>query len=452
MGLVIFLIAFGPIMYWVISGKIENRRIEKSDYFPKTDDVIIRILQGNPYFIALTAPGRLKFIKRVRYLSFNLSFVGMGKLEVTDEMRIRISASIVQITFGHLYYKVFDFKTIRIYPDVFYSARVGGNVKGLTASSLISLSWPDFEKGYDVPDDNYNLGLHEVSHALHLAASARKDSKHVFSEHFNHWSEHSMTEFEELKRNKESSFLRAYGATNFHEFFAICIEHFFESPSEFKRQMPALYKRTVVLLNQDPLEDRRDYQPNFSLAQTAELKEVFGKKPYAFNHVDMDVTWIMIGLFMAFIVINTITENSILNYRDKILAVLALSIPAFFFYPRFKRKKRFNHLLTFVLFAIFGIGANFFAILLMVDYFGPATLHQDNYKVVRIVERGSEGVVFELEDDAFRHYRDVRTIKTWFKGNPQSLKITYRKGFLGIKEITVRKLTFSPNDDLNSDF
>jgi MtfA peptidase len=48
-----------------------------------------------------------------------------------------------------------------------------------------------------------------------------------------------------------------YGATNFDEFWAVCVETFFENPAEFSRTMPDLYISIVELLNQDPLKPEK---------------------------------------------------------------------------------------------------------------------------------------------------------------------------------------------------
>ncbi|MBV1924911.1 MAG: zinc-dependent peptidase, partial [Dokdonia sp.] len=42
--------------------------------------------------------------------------------------------------------------------------------------------------------------------------------------------------------NKDTSDIRAYGATNQAEFFAVASEYFFERPDLFKRKHPDLYQ------------------------------------------------------------------------------------------------------------------------------------------------------------------------------------------------------------------
>ena len=44
-----------------------------------------------------------------------------------------------------------------------------------------------------------------------------------------------------------------YAATNYHEFWAVAVEIFFESPGQFRHELPDLYEAMATVLNQDPL-------------------------------------------------------------------------------------------------------------------------------------------------------------------------------------------------------
>jgi len=52
----------------------------------------------------------------------------------------------------------------------------------------------------------------------------------------------------------EMNLLGSYAATNYQEFWAVCVENFFERPSSFKIQLPELYDAICKLLNQDMLK------------------------------------------------------------------------------------------------------------------------------------------------------------------------------------------------------
>ena len=55
--------------------------------------------------------------------------------------------------------------------------------------------------------------------------------------------------------------LNKYAATNFEEFWAVCIETFFEKPVPFREQLPELYHSLCHLLNQDPTTSAKILEP-----------------------------------------------------------------------------------------------------------------------------------------------------------------------------------------------
>jgi Mlc titration factor MtfA (ptsG expression regulator) len=51
--------------------------------------------------------------------------------------------------------------------------------------------------------------------------------------------------------SEENSIIREYASLNFEEFFAVCVENFFERPRALKRVFPDLFDDLKELLNQD---------------------------------------------------------------------------------------------------------------------------------------------------------------------------------------------------------
>jgi Mlc titration factor MtfA (ptsG expression regulator) len=52
--------------------------------------------------------------------------------------------------------------------------------------------------------------------------------------------------------------LGEYAAVNYHEFWAVSVETFFENPVCMKQDLPDLYQAMVNLLRQDPLQMRNN--------------------------------------------------------------------------------------------------------------------------------------------------------------------------------------------------
>lgn len=212
------------------------------------------------YFRELSPDGRSRFIKRVVVYSKGKTFVGMGGMKVTRPMELLISASAVQLTFGLKDFTMRFLEEIRVYPEPFVFGFRGQSMKGaVSPRGFMLLSWKDFLQGYRDDNDNLYLGLHEMAHALKLGDAESFVFDLRFGSYIQRWLEISRPAFQQL-RSRQLNFLRAYGGTNKHEFFAVCVEHFFESPEEFAREVPDVFNHLCKLLNQNPLNERGDYE------------------------------------------------------------------------------------------------------------------------------------------------------------------------------------------------
>ena len=212
-----------------------------------------------PYYTKLTEKGKKKFLFRMHQFIAHKNFIGRDGLIVVDEMKILIAASAVQLTFGLSEYIIPTIRTVNVFPKTFYSKLYNTSFKGLTSQGgVLSLSWQDFEHGYFDLDDRYNLGLHEMAHALKIDAAKDHGYYKNFDENYEKWHETALKEFQNINHGR-TSFLRDYAGKNMHEFFAVCVEHFFELPMEFKHRLPELYNNLKTLLNQDPENTSVDY-------------------------------------------------------------------------------------------------------------------------------------------------------------------------------------------------
>lgn len=206
-----------------------------------------------PYYNRLNQEQKKDFEKRLKYFLTNKKFIARSMPEVTDEMKVLIGACAVQITFGYKPLKFAHFDKIILYPSKYYSHFSKRNHKGeVNPNGMIVLSWEHFLSGYNIPDDGFNLGLHEMAHALRLE-DAIQDGEYAFLDNksLSRWHRASLKEIRKIRRGK-GKFLRRYAATNAEEFFAVCIEQFFEQPHEFKQALPDLYEALSELLKQDP--------------------------------------------------------------------------------------------------------------------------------------------------------------------------------------------------------
>jgi len=216
---------------------------------PTPDKLHAFLLKQFHYYKLLEEPNQQKFRDRLQVLLKNKWFIAKEDLELHDVMILITCASMVQITFGLKEFTFPRFNKIALFPDTYYSRMIEREVKGLTVyhSGLVIMSWPHAYDGHVNHTDKINLILHEMAHALYLDYFGNRRMLFGFDE----WQEKAYSEFESMARYEEHPFLRDYASTNIHEFWAVCIEHFFEAPQEFRKQLPELYRAMSKILNQD---------------------------------------------------------------------------------------------------------------------------------------------------------------------------------------------------------
>ena len=209
-----------------------------------------------PYYQQLSEKPRRRFERRIVQFIATKQFVPREMDKITPEMKVLIAASFVQLTFGFPSINLIHFKRILIYPDSYYSTINRRYHKGEVnpRHNLIVVSWKNFSEGYISPNDSYNLGLHEMAHALRLENMVRNQEFNFLDPILlRKWDELSKMEMKKLQLGEESFFRKYAGADDF-EFFAVAVENFFERPLDFSIKLPDLYKLLVRILKQNPLE------------------------------------------------------------------------------------------------------------------------------------------------------------------------------------------------------
>jgi len=207
------------------------------------------------YYRQLSRQDQKKFEERVNRFLYSKNFIGRS-IEVTDEMKVLISATAILLTFGLPMITLAHFDKILMYPDEYYS-RINrsyhlGEVN--PRLGIIILSWRHFVEGFVDNQDGRNLAFHEMAHAVHFENQIRNEEYDFLdSDMLSHWDKLAAQEIENIRSNADH-FLRDYAGTNQHEFFAVAVEYFFESGELFREQLPRLYKTMVLLLNQDPVK------------------------------------------------------------------------------------------------------------------------------------------------------------------------------------------------------
>jgi Mlc titration factor MtfA (ptsG expression regulator) len=205
------------------------------------------------YYQKLNLEQKRKFALRVGGFMMSAEFSGKEGFKVTEEVKIYVSACAVQLTFGLEGYLLENIDYIQIFPKKYYSRLSQAYHLGeYRRDGILRLSWVDFEKGFNEGESGVNLGLHEMAHALEVGMLNDNSTDEFFENYYIRWKAVMQETFEQMSFRGEKTILRAYAGANEHEFFAVCVEHFFERPSEFKHNLPHVYETLAILLNQDP--------------------------------------------------------------------------------------------------------------------------------------------------------------------------------------------------------
>jgi len=221
-------------------------------YLDKHEDFDSILAQYNPYYRSLDNRGRDRFLRRVLVFMEFKEFEYID-IEPEDRMPLLISSAAIQLTFGLEHFLLDYFKTIYILKENYRYGLYNVPFEGHVSEEGIYLSWSNFIREFTDYSDGQNVGLHEMAHALsYVNFTVQEGRDDSFHDKFKDFSAVARPVFERMQAG-ETTILDPYAATNYQEFWAVCVETFFERTSTFKRQMPDLYFSLCNLLNQDPL-------------------------------------------------------------------------------------------------------------------------------------------------------------------------------------------------------
>ncbi|GAA3609382.1 zinc-dependent peptidase [Flavivirga amylovorans] len=204
------------------------------------------------FYKKLTTQEKKYFEHRVASFIKDKDFIGRDGIVINDEIKVLIASTAVMLTFGFRDFYIGIISKIVIYPGNYYSNINKAYHKGEfnPRFKTLVLSWEDFVKGFDNESDNLNLGIHEITHAIHINSMKERDvSSIIFSDSFKELS--ALFSKNELLRDElqASDYFRKYAYTNQFEFLAVTIENFIETPQEFRSQFPEIYSKIKQMLN-----------------------------------------------------------------------------------------------------------------------------------------------------------------------------------------------------------
>ncbi|NIC01813.1 zinc-dependent peptidase [Flavobacterium sp. J49] len=207
--------------------------------------------QKFPFYKKLSEKHKVYFHHRLASFKETYQFIPRQDFVINQEVQTLIAGTYVMLTFGMRRYLIDSFDKIIIYPEEYYSNHTEEYHKGEFNPKMkaVVFSWKDFTAGYEIENDNLNLGIHEFSHVVHLHSLRSNDgSSLAFRKHYKRLHK-EVNHPPNRQRLIDSDYFRIYAFTNQFEFISVIIEHYFETPDEFRIQFPELFNHVSKMLN-----------------------------------------------------------------------------------------------------------------------------------------------------------------------------------------------------------
>jgi Mlc titration factor MtfA (ptsG expression regulator) len=236
--------------------KFSRRRLARR---PFPEEWLEVLEQRVPFYGRLPGKARERFLTYLKIFAWEKVFIGAAGMEITDEVRVVISACAVRLVVN-LDLSYYDRLTeIVVYPYVYKHRDDDLAYLGEARNwGTVVLSWPAVLEGISLPWDGHETAIHEFAHVLDRADGVFDGTPPLkTSAHYKPWADVLSRHYLALRDEKdlEKKVLRMYGAINEAEFFAVATEAYFERPQAMKRLMPDLYAVLREFYGGDPADE-----------------------------------------------------------------------------------------------------------------------------------------------------------------------------------------------------
>ncbi len=203
---------------------------------------------------AWDADERARFRVHLKVFAWEKRFEGIGGLDVSEEMRVVVSGCAARMS-RNLALDVYDdLGSVVIAPGDLKRDDDGGRTLGMAHKwGTVVLSWDAVRHGLATDNDGHDTTLHELAHILD-AADGDFDGTPILDRpaDVRAWAAAFSRAYLAMKKSPDSGVLRAYGAENEAEFFAVATEVFFEKPRQLQKKLPDVYAALSRVYRCDP--------------------------------------------------------------------------------------------------------------------------------------------------------------------------------------------------------
>lgn len=202
------------------------------------------LLYHTPFFKALDLKGKEQLVNNATKLLINTKFVTDLGPKLDEPRAFKIALVLAMVAMGLEKGTHYDsLVRVVVYNDTFFSKRADSYVRGLSTNNVMFLSWKDFKYGFLHTYDRFNVGIHEAAHLLILNRYVRIGVTN------DHWTSLANGFINSKNHNNGGEgIFRKYAFSNLDEFWACCVEQFFETPIEFSQIHGQIYSATKAKL------------------------------------------------------------------------------------------------------------------------------------------------------------------------------------------------------------
>ena len=218
-----------------------------------------------PLYQQLDAEAAQRFEQDVQFSMDEYSFEGVQGVEVTDALRLSVTAGIATLLHGRPEWELPGSRSVLFYPnrfdDEYYGDGPGADYDGMAhQQGPIILTAASAERSWARPDDGDNVVLHELAHLFDFDnEGADGVPSLVAPESAAEWQALVRKEMKRVHRGE--SILRPYAAEAPSEFFAVAVEVFFEQPHRMASEHGELFEALVAFFQLDPRTGRQTDGP-----------------------------------------------------------------------------------------------------------------------------------------------------------------------------------------------
>ncbi len=413
-----------------------------------------------PYFQQLNNEGKENFKTRLIQNLKDLEIIGKEGLELNDEMRILLCASLTQLTFGFKLQGLRGYKGLHIYPRAFYSKYYNGLIESVSyKENIIALSWIDYEKGILNNSDGKDLGLAEFSNALLQTVKNGERFELSFASYLDRWME-VVSQCEQIDDFFDFIHADKHGY-KVDIIFPKSIVMFFEKSYEFKNRFHSIYAHMCVLMNQNPLNITANYSYNSDSFKTLKLSTPLPKK-IEVKYQNLNWHWsynlLFVSLFgFPFIAPYFVASYHVINFPELFIYCIATGLAATLFTRKLNRKYLlFSTDTRLLLYNLFVAGPLLFTLLLLINDTITFSSTKDSHAISsmrKIYEGGGRrrasfvtDLEFEYKDNYLANYPFARRVSETnadlSKIFESTINYEIKTGCLGFKYISKKEIEY----------